>query len=232
MTRGWGLNFQVLLKFKCRLWMLQSRKLWTFSTFACDISENGSLNVSSLNLLKVFRPVRKIFLWILHVLFERVKIAGVHSTCYCWHGRRWKCPVCHPPPVKSCEPYIVPQDLQRRSLCWGKTTTLTDNFRCRSSDIVWKENPTDSFQYFRIHLCGISLVIEGWSSSEKLKHQNTNWPDVSTIVVALISDDLWCNILGGPTECPCFPLNTELLGKTKVCQLYVSITVKEKILWF
>lgn len=55
-----------------------------------------------------------------------------------------------------------------------------------------------------------------WPSSEQLKHQDTQRPEVHTEVVALVKDDLRGHILWSPTEGPGLLATSHLFGKTKV----------------
>ena len=50
--------------------------------------------------------------------------------------------------------------------------------------------------------------------------------------MALVCDNFRRHILWCAAKCPSFFFNRKLLGKTKICQLYVSRGIQKKILWF
>ena len=72
-------------------------------------------------------------------------------------------------------------------------------------------------------------VIEWRIACEHFENENTKSPPINSLVMSTAHYDLWCYVLRGTTqrEAPV----CDLLGKSKVCDLQVSITSNQKILW-
>ena len=84
-----------------------------------------------------------------------------------------------------------------------------------------------------VDLAGHSLPVgERGSAREKLEDKDAKRPNVGSLVVGLVGDDLGRHVLRGPTERPSPLLPNQLLGETKVGQLDVAGGVEEQVLRF
>ena len=62
-------------------------------------------------------------------------------------------------------------------------------------------------------------------SSQQFVHQDPERPEVHGPVVALVEDDLGGDVLRGPAECPGLTAAVDVLGKSEVDHLNVSLFI-------
>ena len=81
---------------------------------------------------------------------------------------------------------------------------LLNEFLGPGRDVPGEVDGVNALQNYIVSLHGVS-ASEGRGSSQQLEHQDSEGPIVGGDVVTLIEDDLGCDVLGSPTECPGLP---------------------------
>ena len=74
-------------------------------------------------------------------------------------------------------------------------------------------------------LLGSSKQWKNLRSSQQFVHQDPERPEVHGPVVALVEDDLGGDVLRGPAECPGLAAAVDVLGKSEVDHLNVSLFI-------
>ena len=75
------------------------------------------------------------------------------------------------------------------------------------------------------------LVVERGHAGDKLKDEDTERPPVGSTVVALLQDDLRCEVLWCAAKRVCLAAWGHFLGKAKISDLEVALGVDQQVLW-
>lgn len=78
--------------------------------------------------------------------------------------------------------------------------------------------------------CHGVVIVEGVDSGDHLVGEDAECPPVDWFAVALVEEDLGCQVFGSTTESVSARL--AILGETKVCQFQISLLVDQNVLWF
>lgn len=146
-------------------------------------------------------------------------------------GRRRKTTLCEKLPVDGGKPEKAFEGEQRWPLAGRETAAASDHLRSVAGDEGGEGDGAEPLEDVLVDLAGHSLPVgERGSAREKLEDEDAKRPNVGSLVVGLVGDDLRRHVLRGPTERPSPLLPDQLLGETKVGELYVAGGVEEQVL--
>ena len=72
-------------------------------------------------------------------------------------------------------------------------------------------------------------MVEGWKAHHHLVDQDSDGPPICRSIVTLISNDLRCQVLWGPTERLCHGVLCNLLCKSKICKQKIAVFVNKNV---
>ena len=87
-----------------------------------------------------------------------------------------------------------------------------------------------SGEYLFVYLvCGRVVV---WRCADQhLIYQYSQGPPIDCHVMASVLDDLWGKVLGSPAQCPGLLVVWQTLGKTEICQFYMTALIDQEVFW-
>ena len=171
-------------------------------------------------------------------------------------GRRRKTTLCEKLPVNGGKPEKAFEGEQRWPLAGRETAAASNHLRSVAGDEGGEGDGAETLEDVlvdllmvmmmmmlmmmlmmmmmmmrMVDLAGHSLPVgERGSAREKLEDEDAKRPNVGSLVVGLVGDDLRRHVLRGPTERPSPLLPDQLLGETKVGELDVAGGVEEQVL--
>lgn len=173
-----------------------------------------------------------ILLGVPNLLAINIKITGIRLTLdvgnYGWlHGS-----IPQTRPVELCEPHVMSGHLKAGPLVRRETAQLSNQLDRRGTEESRKGHSLHPFQDERVDLALIGSVGEGWSAREEFVHEDAEGPDVGAMVVALVGDNLGCDILGSSAERPGASLTAELFRETEIYDFDVARGIEKDVFGF